>query len=246
MVCHCFQSYIFCVTILYRECIDRVCPQYYCPYYNSEINWCQKEFYMITPSPFKRSLFFILSDIILSLGTLFLAYNLRFNFHIEKQYLDNLLCDKAKMRLPNNKNLNRTFKSLFPFIIPFHFLKTLWKLFHPLCHLSISVEIRWRNLGKRSIRTSKLNNLHHHLSKKKLVGNKFLLFSDNLEYPPLSVVHLTTVSLKMDSKISPTSWSQMTKIMSSWDSMLTNRNKRLNKFFKTCMWHIKLKKMIFS
>jgi len=44
---------------------------------------------MIAPSPFKRSLFFILSDIILSLSTLFLAYNLRFNFHIEKQYLDN-------------------------------------------------------------------------------------------------------------------------------------------------------------
>ena len=44
---------------------------------------------MITPSPFKRSLFFILSDIILSLGTLSLAYNLRFNFHIEEQYLDN-------------------------------------------------------------------------------------------------------------------------------------------------------------
>ena len=43
---------------------------------------------MITPSPFKRALFFILSDIILSLVTLFLAYNLRFNFHIEKQYLD--------------------------------------------------------------------------------------------------------------------------------------------------------------
>ncbi len=44
---------------------------------------------MIAPSPFKRSLFFILSDIILSLSTLFLAYNLRFNFYIEKQYLDN-------------------------------------------------------------------------------------------------------------------------------------------------------------
>jgi UDP-N-acetyl-D-glucosamine 4,6-dehydratase len=44
---------------------------------------------MITPSPFKRTLFFILSDIILSFGTLFLAYNLRFNFNIEKQYLDN-------------------------------------------------------------------------------------------------------------------------------------------------------------
>ena len=44
---------------------------------------------MIAPSPFKRTLFFIFSDIVLSLGTLFLAYNLRFNFNIEKQYLDN-------------------------------------------------------------------------------------------------------------------------------------------------------------
>ena len=44
---------------------------------------------MIAPSPFRRSLFFILFDIVLSLSTLFLAYNLRFNFHIEKQYLDN-------------------------------------------------------------------------------------------------------------------------------------------------------------
>ena len=44
---------------------------------------------MIAPSPFKRTLFFILSDTLLSLGTLFLAYNLRFNFSIEKQYLDN-------------------------------------------------------------------------------------------------------------------------------------------------------------
>ena len=44
---------------------------------------------MIAPSPFKRTLFFIFSDAFLSLGTLFLAYNLRFNFHIEKQYLEN-------------------------------------------------------------------------------------------------------------------------------------------------------------
>ena len=43
---------------------------------------------MMSPTPFRRALFFILSDIILSLGTLFLAYNLRFNFQIEKQYLD--------------------------------------------------------------------------------------------------------------------------------------------------------------
>ena len=44
---------------------------------------------MITPSPFKRTLFFIFSDTLLSLITLFLAYNIRFDFDIEKQYLDN-------------------------------------------------------------------------------------------------------------------------------------------------------------
>jgi len=44
---------------------------------------------MIRPSPFKRTLFFMFFDAVLSLGTLFLAYNLRFNFDIEKQYLEN-------------------------------------------------------------------------------------------------------------------------------------------------------------
>ncbi len=43
---------------------------------------------MITPSPMKRTLFFLFFDIFLSLVTLFLSYNLRFNFHIEKQYMD--------------------------------------------------------------------------------------------------------------------------------------------------------------
>lgn len=44
---------------------------------------------MIVATPFKRALFFVLFDIFLSLGTLYLAYNLRFNFDIESQYLDN-------------------------------------------------------------------------------------------------------------------------------------------------------------
>ena len=44
---------------------------------------------MFKPSPLKRMLFFILFDIFLSLGTLFLAYNLRFNFHIDERYLKN-------------------------------------------------------------------------------------------------------------------------------------------------------------
>jgi len=44
---------------------------------------------MIVITPFKRVLFFLLFDILLSLGTLYLAYNLRFNFDIESQYLTN-------------------------------------------------------------------------------------------------------------------------------------------------------------
>lgn len=46
---------------------------------------------MIHPTPFKRALFFIIADIILSLGTLFLAYNLRFNFSVDMSYMSNFL-----------------------------------------------------------------------------------------------------------------------------------------------------------
>jgi len=44
---------------------------------------------MIVATPLKRRLFFIGFDILLSLVSLFLAYNLRFNFHVETQYMDN-------------------------------------------------------------------------------------------------------------------------------------------------------------
>ena len=44
---------------------------------------------MIAPSPLKRVLFFVLSDILISLVTLYLAYSLRFNFSIDEKYLKN-------------------------------------------------------------------------------------------------------------------------------------------------------------
>ena len=44
---------------------------------------------MIVATPLKRTLFFVGFDILLSLVSLFLAYNLRFNFHIEPQYMEN-------------------------------------------------------------------------------------------------------------------------------------------------------------
>ncbi len=42
----------------------------------------------IQPTPTARTIFFVLSDIILSLFTLLLAYKLRFNFRVEDAYMD--------------------------------------------------------------------------------------------------------------------------------------------------------------
>ncbi len=43
---------------------------------------------ILKPTPAKRALFFIFFDIVISLGTLFLAYNLRFNFSVDGTYLE--------------------------------------------------------------------------------------------------------------------------------------------------------------
>jgi UDP-N-acetyl-D-glucosamine 4,6-dehydratase len=44
---------------------------------------------LFTPTPLKRILFFLLSDFLISLFTLYFAYNLRFNFQIPSDFLDN-------------------------------------------------------------------------------------------------------------------------------------------------------------
>ena len=44
---------------------------------------------LLTPSPLKRILFFLLSDTLISLFTLYFAYNLRFNFQIPTNFIDN-------------------------------------------------------------------------------------------------------------------------------------------------------------
>lgn len=44
---------------------------------------------MLTPSPLKRILFFLLSDFLISLFTLYFAYNLRFNFDVPTNFIDN-------------------------------------------------------------------------------------------------------------------------------------------------------------
>ena len=44
---------------------------------------------LFRPTKFKRALFFLISDIFISLFTLFLAYLLRFNFAIPDEYLSN-------------------------------------------------------------------------------------------------------------------------------------------------------------
>jgi UDP-N-acetylglucosamine 4,6-dehydratase len=44
---------------------------------------------LLTPSPLKRILFFLLSDTLISLFTLYFAYNLRFNFQVPLHFIDN-------------------------------------------------------------------------------------------------------------------------------------------------------------
>ena len=44
---------------------------------------------LLTPSPLKRILFFLISDTLISLFTLYFAYNLRFNFQIPSNFIDN-------------------------------------------------------------------------------------------------------------------------------------------------------------
>ncbi|WP_304621413.1 polysaccharide biosynthesis protein [Poseidonibacter ostreae] len=46
---------------------------------------------MLKPSPLKRIIFFLSSDILISLFTLYFAYNLRFNFSVPTDFLDNFL-----------------------------------------------------------------------------------------------------------------------------------------------------------
>jgi len=46
---------------------------------------------MLTPRPWKRAFFFLFFDIALSFITLYLAYDLRFNFNIADRYLENFL-----------------------------------------------------------------------------------------------------------------------------------------------------------
>jgi len=46
---------------------------------------------LLKPSPLKRIIFFLSSDILISLFTLYLAYNLRFNFVVPVEFLDNFL-----------------------------------------------------------------------------------------------------------------------------------------------------------
>jgi len=46
---------------------------------------------LLKPSPLKRVIFFLSSDTLISLFTLYLAYNLRFNFTVPKDFLGNFL-----------------------------------------------------------------------------------------------------------------------------------------------------------
>jgi len=45
---------------------------------------------LFQPTQFKRVIFFLFSDIIISIGTISLSYLLRFNFHIPQNFLDSM------------------------------------------------------------------------------------------------------------------------------------------------------------
>ena len=46
---------------------------------------------IVKPTPLYRAIFFIFFDILISLGTLFMSYNLRFNFGIDEKYMEHFL-----------------------------------------------------------------------------------------------------------------------------------------------------------
>ena len=70
------------------------------------------------PTPLKRVLFFLFFDILISLGTLFLAYNLRFNFTIEDIFIENFLAVFALLA-----SVKITFMALF------HIYGVAWRFF---------------------------------------------------------------------------------------------------------------------
>ncbi|TKI69900.1 polysaccharide biosynthesis protein [Sulfurimonas crateris] len=70
------------------------------------------------PTPLKRVLFFLFFDILISLGTLFLAYNLRFNFTIEDIFIENFLAVFALL-----VSVKVTFMALF------HIYGVAWRFF---------------------------------------------------------------------------------------------------------------------
>ncbi len=83
---------------------------------------------MIVATPLKRVLFFLLFDILLSLGTLFMAYNLRFNFEIESQYLHNFFL--VFMVLLTLKLLSMVYFKLYHISWRFVSLHEVKKLFY--------------------------------------------------------------------------------------------------------------------
>lgn len=70
------------------------------------------------PTPLKRTLFFIFFDIVISLGTLFLAYNLRFSFSVEEAFIEKFLLIFAIL----------TFIKISSMAF-FHIYKVAWRFF---------------------------------------------------------------------------------------------------------------------
>lgn len=171
---------------------------------------------ILTPSPLKRIVFFLLSDILISLFTLYFAYNLRFNFQIPLNFTDNfylifITIILLKVSVFIYFRLYRTAwryfslyeikKILIAHIIVYSLFTIIFLLFKdemsPLARSIIIIDfllslvfISFLRLSKRIILESSKNNKYKNTL---IIGanssiNSLLHDRKNLQYTPLAII----------------------------------------------------------
>lgn len=176
---------------------------------------------MLTPSPLKRIGFFLLSDTLISLFTLYFAYNLRFNFEIPSNFADNfilifivLLLVKVVIfiyfRLYRTAwrffSLYEIKKILIAHIVVYILFTIVFLVFEeemmPLARSIIIIDfllslvfISFLRLSKRIILESSRNNKYRNTL---IIGansaiNNLLHDKKNLEYTPVAIVDTNNI-----------------------------------------------------
>lgn len=171
---------------------------------------------ILTPSPLKRIIFFLISDTLISLFTLYFAYNLRFNFQIPLNFTDNfylifitILILKVSVfiyfRLYRTAwryfSLYEIKKILIAHIIVYSLFTIIFLLFKdemsPLARSIIIIDfllslvfISFLRLSKRIILESNKNNKYKNTL---IIGanssiNSLLHDRKNLQYTPVAII----------------------------------------------------------